>query len=284
MMMPEDGVWWLNFNQYEDLRVYEVGIQRCGAGYQYGPIVRDRYILHYVFQGEGTLYMDDKEFEVKENQFFLLPADVLVHYKASETNPWHYAWVHFHGFKATQLLQEMGLSRKNPVYKAKEENDILLQSMIEVISNYEKEYMCIGNMYFLFHHMIELVEKKTKKEVKAEPALAYVRSAINYINIKYCEPIFVHHIANHCGVDRAYLSKIFKHATGYTLQEYLIQFRIKRAKQLLEETDVSIQHVSFSVGYNDAFTFSKVFKRQTGYSPSDWRKQKKNTLNKNKDN
>lgn len=55
MEMPEDGVWWLNYSQYEDLRLYEIGIQRCAPSYSFGPIIRDRYILHYVFEGEGVL-------------------------------------------------------------------------------------------------------------------------------------------------------------------------------------------------------------------------------------
>ena len=71
MEMPEDGVWWLNYSQYEDLRLYEVGIQRCAPSYSFGPIIRDRYILHYVFEGEGVLRIDDKEFKVKSNSFFL---------------------------------------------------------------------------------------------------------------------------------------------------------------------------------------------------------------------
>lgn len=85
-------------------------------------------------------------------------------------------------------------------------------------------------------------------------------------------------IADFCGIDRSYLSKVFKYATGYTIQEYLIRFRIKKAKQLLKETAMPVQHVSYSVGYNDAFSFSKVFKKQTGMSPSVWRNEGGNKI------
>lgn len=271
MKMPKDGVWCLNYTQYEDLRLYEVGIQRCGADYEFGPIIRDRYILHYVFEGEGVLHIDDKEFLVKKNQFFLLPPDVLVHYQASYKNPWHYAWIQFHGFKSTEMLRNIGLNRRHPVYIPKKEDDVLFQAFIDLICHREDEYLCVGRMYFLFHYMTRYASNREQGK-KPEPALRYVRSAIEYINLKYCEPIMVQNIASYCGVDRAYLSKIFKHATGCTLQEYLIQFRIKRAKQLLKDTELSVQYVSYSVGYNDPFTFSKVFKKQTGCAPSEWRK------------
>ena len=132
--------------------------------------------------------------------------------------------------------------------------------------------ICIGVVLFV---MVCILMKK--EDTQNKYALEVRRKkAIQYRNTKYCESIMVQQIADPCGVDRAYLSKIFKYATGKTLQEYLIQFRIKRAKQLLKDTDLSVKYVSYSVGYNDPFTFSKVFKKQEGVSPSVWRKNHNN--------
>lgn len=276
MEMPEDGVWWLNYSQYEDLRLYEIGIQRCAPSYSFGPIIRDRYILHYVFEGEGVLRIDDKELKVKSNSFFLLPPDVLVQYQADEKNPWQYAWIHFHGFKSTEIVKSIGMTRKEPVYVPIEANSQLKDAVINLIMYKENEYACIGYMYILFDKMNRWTRHVEKKAGTNLRTMNYMREAIQYINTKYCESIMVQQIADHCGVDRAYLSKIFKYATGNTLQEYLIQFRIKRAKQLLKDTDLSVKYVSYSVGYNDPFTFSKVFKKQEGVSPSVWRKNHNN--------
>jgi hypothetical protein len=273
MEMPEDGVWWLNYSQYEDLRLYEIGIQRCAPSYSFGPIIRDRYILHYVFEGEGVLRIDGKELKVKSNSFFLLPPDVLVQYQADEKKPWQYAWIHFHGFKSTEIVRSIGMTRKEPVYVPIEENSQLKDAVINLIMYKENEYACIGYMYILFDKMNRWTRHVEKKAGTNLRTMNYMREAIQYINTKYCESIMVQQIADHCGVDRAYLSKIFKYATGNTLQEYLIQFRIKRAKQLLKDTDLSVKYVSYSVGYNDPFTFSKVFKKQEGVSPSVWRKK-----------
>lgn len=276
MEMPEDGVWWLNYSQYEDLRLYEIGIQRCAPSYSFGPIIRDRYILHYVFEGEGVLRIDGKELKVKSNSFFLLPPDVLVQYQADEKKPWQYAWIHFHGFKSTEIVRSIGMTRKEPVYVPIEENSQLKDAVINLIMYKENEYACIGYMYILFDKMNRWTQHVEKKAGTNLRTMNYMREAIQYINTKYCESIMVQQIADHCGVDRAYLSKIFKYATGNTLQEYLIQFRIKRAKQLLKDTDLSVKYVSYSVGYNDPFTFSKVFKKQEGVSPSVWRKNHNN--------
>lgn len=86
--------------------------------------------------------------------------------------------------------------------------------------------------------------------------------------MKYSEPLHVDDIANICGLNRSYLSRLFKDATGSTLQQYLITYRMKMAIKLMKETNYDIQHIAFSVGYCDIFTFSKAFKKHFGIAPS----------------
>ena len=108
---------------------------------------------------------------------------------------------------------------------------------------------------------------------RADKSLLYIRNAILFIRKRYQEPIKVQEIADFCGLDRSYLCKIFKHATNYTPQEYLIFYRIKKAKLLLRDPELPVQHIAYSVGYNDPFAFSKVFKKETGISPSQYREE-----------
>lgn len=96
---------------------------------------------------------------------------------------------------------------------------------------------------------------------------------MNFISEKYAEPIKISDIANYCGLNRSYLTRIFKYATNDTPQEYLIHYRINKARELLTTTDLPIQHIARSVGYLDPFAFSKLFKKKTGLSPTDYRKK-----------
>lgn len=65
--------------------------------------------------------------------------------------------------------------------------------------------------------------------------------------------------------------EVYKEA-GLSIQEYLMQYRMKSAMKLMEDPALSIQYISFAVGYNDIFTFSKAFKKHVGQSPSEYRK------------
>lgn len=266
-----DEVYWLNFSSYEDLRLYEVGRQECAPGYAFGPIIRDKYILHYVLRGEGALYLDNREFKVKEKQAFLLPSNMLTYYQADEEKPWEYVWIHFHGFKALELLRKAGLTKKNPVFVPTAPCDAIGECLLDILRHPREEYACMGNLYRLFQLLIDASANKPEETKAQDNTSQYVKMVTDYISQKYSEPIRIQEIADYCGLERSYLSKIFKYATGYTPQEYLIWHRINMAKQLLRESEMPIQHVSYSVGYNDPLAFSKVFKRETGVSPSRWR-------------
>ncbi|MCR5545651.1 MAG: AraC family transcriptional regulator, partial [Lachnospiraceae bacterium] len=108
--------------------------------------------------------------------------------------------------------------------------------------------------------------------------LEYVRKTIQIIQLKYSEPLQVSYIADECGLNRSYLSRLFKDATGRSIQTYLMDYRMKNAVHLLKETNQPIQNVAFLVGYNDVFTFSRAFKKVFGMSPSDCRAAENNSL------
>jgi AraC-like DNA-binding protein len=125
-------------------------------------------------------------------------------------------------------------------------------------------------MYELYDFMIS--HSVTRVTHDANLQLQYVQKAIKFIQCKYPEPIRVTDIASVCGLDRSYLSRLFKDATGQSLQGYLVAYRMKMAAQLMRDGSNSIQYVSLAVGYSDIFTFSKAFKKHYGVSPTEYRK------------
>ena len=118
-----------------------------------------------------------------------------------------------------------------------------------------------------------MIENSSAKEEKEQNnSLLYVKNVISYIQLKYSEPIKIDSIALSLGLNRSYLTRLFKEATGYSLQEYLLTYRMKMAVKLLADESISVNRIAASVGYNDTFTFSKAFKRHFGCAPSDYRK------------
>ena len=100
----------------------------------------------------------------------------------------------------------------------------------------------------------------------------YISEALQFIEMNYSGKVTVDMIANYVGLNRSYLNSIFKEDMGKTLQQYLMEFRILKACELLENEELSIGDVSRSVGYVDQLLFSKVFKRLQGITPSEYRR------------
>ncbi len=101
-----------------------------------------------------------------------------------------------------------------------------------------------------------------------------VEQIINYFEEHYAEKISLDGIAENMYMSPFYISKIFKSETGDTPIRHLINIRLERAKELLgQNADSSIQEVAAAVGYDDAYHFSKLFKKRYGYPPSQVRKK-----------
>lgn len=265
-----DIVKFVDYTKSNDFYLFEIGKYKCIPKYSYGPIVRPRTIFHYVISGKGILILDDKKFDVSAGQGFLIPAKCKAYYEADETNPWEYTWMHLDGSRTLELFASAGVTHENPIFYPTGDSSKLLDILNELFNNSDRECYCYAKVYEFFDYLISHSKNRVLHDV--DPRLAYVKSVISYIRLKYSEPIGISEIAGACGLNRSYLTRVFKHATGYTLQEYLNSYRIKKATELLLESTESVSSIAFLVGYSDAFTFSKAFKRTKDMSPTEYRK------------
>ena len=88
------------------------------------------------------------------------------------------------------------------------------------------------------------------------------------------ESLSIKDISEHVFLSSSYLCTLFKNETGLTLNQYLTDFRIEKAKKLLTDPRYKIAEISAKVGYSDGNYFGKTFKKMVGVSPSEYREQK----------
>ena len=94
----------------------------------------------------------------------------------------------------------------------------------------------------------------------------------NFIRLNYRYRISTQEIANELHVNASYASRRFSHHYKKTITEHITHVRIKRAKMLLSETDAPVGNIALNVGFDDVNYFSRVFKKATNLSPSQYRK------------
>ncbi|MEG0152302.1 MAG: AraC family transcriptional regulator [Cellulosilyticaceae bacterium] len=95
-----------------------------------------------------------------------------------------------------------------------------------------------------------------------------VQAIIDYMSMYYMNDISLDYISKSMYLSPIYISKLFKEETGSSPINYLIQIRLNKAKELLQTQNLPIKSIAKSVGYEDAYHFSKLFKKYFGISPS----------------
>ncbi len=120
---------------------------------------------------------------------------------------------------------------------------------------------------YLVRSYCELVEKRSTS-LYSEP----VRQILVTIDASIDSDLSLKRFANELFLNTSYLSSLFKKETGMTLTDYVNQHRISYAKRLLKSTTLSIQDIATAVGITNIHYFTRLFRRETGLSPREFRK------------
>ncbi|MBR6397667.1 MAG: helix-turn-helix transcriptional regulator, partial [Lachnospiraceae bacterium] len=132
---------------------------------------------------------------------------------------------------------------------------------------------------FLFMYTEELgrirAQKKESRDTAALPSdtLSSIQQVIEYLNDRYMEDIHLDDLARRFFISRAYLTRSFRQMTGVTVVQYLTVVRIRRACQLLTETDEPVTEIARQCGFSNTTYFENVFRRLRGMTPSRYRKR-----------
>jgi AraC-like DNA-binding protein len=249
-----------------DIEIVICGYEKCSKGHSFGPAVRDYYLIHYVVSGRGIFECGGITHELERGNGFLICPKQLTYYRADNNEPWEYIWVGFKGVKAKELLQRIDLAENAPVFHSTESLKFF-EGMIKSQGMQDPEMIILSNLYGFFAYLAQGSNRQSHVSITQ----SYVRQAIQYINSNYINNISISGIASLIGLNRSYLYEIFKEYTGMSPQQYLISYRMEKACRLLDETDLKISDVARSVGYEDEFMFTRMFKNKKGISPSEYK-------------
>ncbi len=264
--------------RFIDLGLYQFGMEQCSPSHSYGPAARNHFLFHYIISGTGTLYADDstgttKTYHLKSGEGFLIFPNQITTYIADKELPWEYVWIEFDGLRAKEAMDTAGFSLDRPIFHTKKRD--MSQKMEEelvYIATHSDEtiFNIIGHLYlFLDYFMRATVSTVVKGSTKLQDY--YIKEAITYIEQNFQNDISVVDIANRLGINRSYFGKIFKQTLKQTPQEFLINYRMIKATELLRLTKMSIGDISKAVGYENQLHFSRAFKKIYNISPREWR-------------
>ena len=238
-------------NKNNDIYPYIVGHYQCPSMNVFGPSIRKYDIIHFVLGGKGVLHNSKGDHPVKAGELFIIREGEVTTYEADKDEPWEYTWIGFTGERTTIF------DNAPDVYKTPSELDKKLCKY--VIEDEKSPDIYASILYELLFRLFP--------DYTVEPINERIRNVSKFIKSNYMDKISVAQLSTMFGIERSYLYRIFKEKYAIGPKEYLTQVRLENAKLYLQK-GYSVTECAYMVGYSDAFSFSKAYKKYHGQSPS----------------
>ncbi len=279
----ENNASFLNYFQYSemgvDLVLTECGYEKCDPRH-YWAGRKGFHMIHAVLSGRGTLKVGETVHHIVAGDVFYIPPDKDVDYRADEKDPWEYRWVGFVGTKATVTLNETVLPQKICIQVT--DMDALISRMKQIydcacLRNDRGDLMALGHMYFFLG---ELLSQCGAQSSNGDAAVEFVHRATDYIREHYAESISIDDICQHLSISRSYLYKLFRRYYGVSPSNYLIRFRLEKARELLGTQQYPVNEVAEMVGFSDHPYFTKRFRMVYDMTPREYARRLHKETNK----
>ena len=240
----------------------------------------NQYVLIYCTSGSGHYQVEDRHYEVKANQYFILPAHIPHAYASNNEDPWTIYWIHFCGLLAPHYAQ----GAESPITVSANLNSRIADrnAIFEDIFMTLSDGYTIANLRYttsLLHFYLGSLQylpiyrkchKKTESGNKSEENFV-INAALKYMEENLEKSITLQDIAKFIGYSISHFSTLFKSYTGHSPLNYFNELKIKKACELLDTTDLKINQISSMVGFNDSLYFSRLFTKIVGISPKKYR-------------
>ncbi|MBR2042887.1 MAG: helix-turn-helix domain-containing protein [Clostridia bacterium] len=238
-----------------------IGHSVCTKGHIYGPFRRKHFVFQYVLEGEKHFESPYGTFKVTKGDMIVMHRGDLVNYDCiSETS--ENIWVEF---DCTEPLPD---AFDTTIIRNEKLRDIFLKlKNIEDITHGQNAYACS-----IIWQIIAAVDTG-KPEVKRYSH--YVSDALELIHRHYIQKITVSFLAKELNLNRSYFCDLFKKEVGISPKEYIDDYRISAACEILKQSELSISEVAENAGYSDLSSFSKAFKERVGVPPKAYREANK---------
>lgn len=241
----------------------------------YHPDGRNDYQLLYIASGKGHFYFKGSKEETivsKGNMILFRPKEPQVYNYYAEDKTEVY-WVHFTGNQVEEFLDHYELPKNENVFFTGISpdypwiyNQIIRELQLQRV-NYEEL------LRILLRHIFLTINRYIKEQNQTgTDVINDIERAVHYFGENYNKNISVEQYAAERLMSVNWFIISFKNVMKVTPMQYILSLRIAAAKGLLENTDKNISEISDAVGYANPLYFSRLFKKHTGYSPSQYRK------------
>ncbi len=234
------------------------------------------YLFMFTLSGSGYLKYDDEEYTLEPDQAVIINCGEYHLYK-SRQDSWDFKWIYFNGTSAGIFFNLLYGDSISPI---KIIQSVELEKKIDSLNSFFHTYdlpsifqssSIVSDIYStLVKNKISLANNKEYLKHRYE-----IEKVINFIHLNYQNQLTLDDLTRVAHLSKYYFLRIFKENIGVSPYEYLITYRINKAKELLVSTDSTVNDICKTIGFNDYVNFIRSFKKIVDVTPLKYRKQSK---------
>lgn len=286
----DDGIHTINITNIQSSTSYDsnqpsalpVCINSCGCNYYklnsertaiHRPEGRSDYQLIYIHEGKGNFLIGGSNMALEAGSLILFKPGDPQRYSYDTAVRTQAYWIHFSGTEVETLLRQNNLWG-NAVYTLNGKT-----AFPEIITKITRELQFHTYQYSLMCHayFLELLCSLTRALDSQQSFMAAEQEALvpalDLIHNNSQNDYDISYLAGLCDMSNSHFIRKFKSFTGYPPHRYMSMVRIAYAKEMLLSDDSSVSEIANKLGYDNPLYFSRLFKKYTGTSPSEFKKQ-----------
>jgi AraC-like DNA-binding protein len=256
------------------------------ARYDYQPSwklkkhTHDFYQMIYIVDGDGTFFINKKEFSIGRGQLYFIKPEILHGLIPGKESSLKTLDIKFYVYNKALVKKLDKFSEEFQVSDGK------LRNIFEAIrkegtekNSFYKEFI---NLY-LAQMLLTLIRINSECQASHHESEDLVLNSTNffsskiidYIKENYNKNLTLDKIASELGYNKTYLCENFKKTQNQTLFNFLYLYRISKAKELIKYSDYSLKEISALTGFESIHHFTRLFKQHENYTPGQWRNLEK---------
>ena len=232
----------------------------------------DEYVMLYCVDGKGWVRTGHRKSKIKKGDLVVCDINYPHAYGADAIDPWSIHWAHFKGDGVPELLKLLGLSKQSAKLTIGEKTQAisLISEACKTLSKgYSFPYLFYAStcLQKFFCYVIKLKMHMETQNTDSCDMEEIIRFMLENINTTFSLNQFAHRAK----ISKYHFARKFKQKTGYSPIDYFNRLKIQKACELIDTSSLTIKEISDTLGFNNPFYFSEVFKRITGMSPKKYR-------------
>lgn len=228
----------------------------------------DSFLLMYILEGSLFVEFNSKKWKVDKNYFVLI--DCYQEHSYYSDIGWESIWIHFDGFSARKMY-EMSVNKLGNVFSLDEPLPVM-NFMAKIYQHFTKKEPVKEVLLskYLNDILTELIIY-SPLQIKERQRVSTIEKTMLYIQEHIQEELRVEELARNALISPYHFIRVFKKETDMTPHEYIINYRIRIAKILLVESNMSINDICYESGFSSASVFCAAFKKCVGVTPTAYR-------------